>query len=139
VAADHQRPTHEPGRAALSLYPEDRGCAAPTTARILEIFSGVARHELTAPDGTVLRTFHPEFADLQQQVLDLLDIPPAPSRKYRLIAVREVRKASLVADYVEDVDNQARSTPSSWSPPSMMALAETPRCRSPKGSVRSSV
>ena len=59
----------------LSLYPEDRGCAAPTTARILEIFTGVARHELTAPDGTVLRTFHPELTDLQAQVLDLLDIP----------------------------------------------------------------
>jgi hypothetical protein len=59
----------------LSLYPEDRGCAAPTTARILEIFTGVARHELTAPDGTVLRTFHPELTDLQRQVLDLLDIP----------------------------------------------------------------
>lgn len=63
------------GLAELSLYPEDRGCAAPTTTRILEIFSGVARHELTAPDGTVLRTFHPELTDLQHQVLDLLDIP----------------------------------------------------------------
>ena len=63
------------GLAELSLYPEDRGCTAPTTARILEIFTGVARHELTAPDGTVLRTFHPELTGLQQQVLDLLDIP----------------------------------------------------------------
>lgn len=59
----------------LSLYPEDRGCTAPTTARILEIFTGVARHELSTPDGTVLRTFHPELTDLQRQVLDLLDIP----------------------------------------------------------------
>jgi hypothetical protein len=58
----------------LSLYPEDRGCTAPTTARILEIFTGVARHELAAPDGTVLRTFHPELTELQRQVLDLLDI-----------------------------------------------------------------
>jgi transposase len=63
------------GLSELSLYPEDRGCAAPTTARILEIFAGVARHELTAPDGTVLRTFHPELTELQRQVLDLLDIP----------------------------------------------------------------
>lgn len=59
----------------LSLYPEDRGCTAPTTARILEIFTGVARHQLTAPDGTVLRTFHPELTELQRQVLNLLDIP----------------------------------------------------------------
>jgi len=59
----------------LSLYPEDRGCAAPTTARILQIFAGVARHHLTTPDGTVLRTFHPELTDLQHQILTLLDIP----------------------------------------------------------------
>jgi transposase len=63
------------GLAELSLYPEDRGCAAPTTARILEIFTAVARHELTTPDGQVLRTFHPELTGLQRQVLDLLDIP----------------------------------------------------------------
>jgi transposase len=69
-----QAMTHA-GLDELSLYPEDRGCTAPTTARILEIFTGVARHELTAPDGTVLRTFHPELTDLQRQVLDLLDIP----------------------------------------------------------------
>lgn len=48
----------------LSLYPEERGCTAPTTARILKIFSAVARHELTTPDGQVLRTCHPELADL---------------------------------------------------------------------------
>jgi transposase len=70
-----RRAMADQGLTELSLYPEDRGCAAPTTARILEIFTGVARHELTAGDGTVLRTFHPELTDLQQQVLDLLDIP----------------------------------------------------------------
>ena len=58
----------------LSPYPEDRGCAAPTTARLLDIFTGIARHQLTAPDSQVLRTFHPELADLQRQVLDPLDI-----------------------------------------------------------------
>lgn len=70
-----RRAMTDAGLTELSLYPEDRGCAAPTTARILEIFTGVARHQLTAPDGTVLRTFHPELTDLQRQVLDLLDIP----------------------------------------------------------------
>ena len=63
------------GLTELSLYPEDRGCAAPTTARILEIFTGVARHQLTAADGTVLRTFQPELTELQRHILDLLDIP----------------------------------------------------------------
>lgn len=58
----------------LSLYPEDRGCAAPTTARILEIFTGVARHHLVH-DNHIVQTFQPELTDLQTQVLDLLDIP----------------------------------------------------------------
>ena len=44
------------------------------TARILEVFTGVARHQLAAPDGSVLRTFQPELTDLQHQVLDLLNI-----------------------------------------------------------------
>jgi hypothetical protein len=61
--------------AQLSLYPEDRGCAAPTTARILEIFTGLTRHHLYDTDGKPLQTFHPELTDLQRQVLDLLDIP----------------------------------------------------------------
>ena len=65
----------EAGLTELSLYPEDRGCTAPTTARILEIFADVARHDLTASDATVLRTFQPDLTDLQRQVLDLLDIP----------------------------------------------------------------
>ena len=60
----------------LSTPPEDRGCTAPTTARILEIFTGGARHKLIAPDGTMLRTFYPELAGLQHlNLLDLLDIP----------------------------------------------------------------
>ena len=45
------------GLTDLSLYPEDYGCAAPTTARILGIVTGAACRELTAGDGAVLRTF----------------------------------------------------------------------------------
>jgi transposase len=59
----------------LSLYPEDRGCKAPTTARILEIFTGLTRHHLYNANGQPVQTFHPELTDLQRQVLDLLDIP----------------------------------------------------------------
>ena len=65
----------ERGLAQLSLYPEDRGCAAPTTARILEIFADVSRHHLTGPDGQHVQTFHPQLTQLQTQILDLLDIP----------------------------------------------------------------
>jgi transposase len=59
----------------LSLYPEDRGCTTPTTARVLEIFTGLARHHLHDTDGGRVQTFQPELSDLQAQVLDLLDIP----------------------------------------------------------------
>ena len=52
-----------------------RRAFGPPTARIVHIFEHVARHHLTAPDGTVLRTFAPELTDLQHQILDLLDIP----------------------------------------------------------------
>ncbi len=61
--------------ANLAVYPEDRTCTAPTTARIIDIFDYVSRHHLTAPDGTVRRTFAPELTDLQHQILDLLDLP----------------------------------------------------------------
>jgi transposase len=59
----------------LSIYPEDRGCAAPTAARILDIFDGLARHQLIDRNGQRVQTFPPQLTDLQQLVLDLLDIP----------------------------------------------------------------
>lgn len=59
----------------LSVYPEDRGSAAPTAARVLEIFTGLARHQLTDQHGTLVQTFQPELSPLQLQILDLLDIP----------------------------------------------------------------
>jgi len=63
------------GMKQLSIYPEDRGCAAPTAARILEIFTGLARHHLTDRHGNHVQTFHPHLTELQALVLDLLDIP----------------------------------------------------------------
>jgi transposase len=63
------------GLPELSLYPEDRGCAAPTAARVLDIFSGLSRHHLRDADDRLVQTFHPTLSDLQRQVLDLLDIP----------------------------------------------------------------
>ena len=70
-----RRAMAERGLRQLSLYPEDRGCAAPTTARVLEIFTGLARHRLTDTDGRHLKTFQPQLTELQALVLDLLEIP----------------------------------------------------------------
>jgi transposase len=64
-------------RAALDtieLYPELRDCKAPSTERILEIFTTVSRHQLHR-DGTPVQTFQPELTAQQQQVLDLLGLP----------------------------------------------------------------
>lgn len=59
----------------LSVYPEDRGSAAPTAARVLDIFTGLARHRLTDQHGRLVQTFQPELGPLQRQVLELLGIP----------------------------------------------------------------
>jgi transposase len=66
---------HERGLQQLSLYPEDRGCAAPTTRHILDIFQNLTRHHIQDPHGTTLKTFHPQPNELQTQILDLLNIP----------------------------------------------------------------
>ncbi|HEX2263958.1 MAG TPA: hypothetical protein VHH52_09420 [Pseudonocardiaceae bacterium] len=58
----------------IPLYPELRACSAPSTERILEIFSDLTRHELRR-DGHLIQTFEPELNPLQQQVLDLLAVP----------------------------------------------------------------
>ena len=63
------------GMKQLSIYPEDRGCAAPTTARILDIFTGLARHHLTDRHGNHVQTLPLELTELQALVLDLLEVP----------------------------------------------------------------
>lgn len=70
-----RRATKTKGIKQLSIYPEDRGCAAPTAARILDIFDGLARHQLIDQNGRLVQTFQPQLTELQQLVLDLLDIP----------------------------------------------------------------
>ena len=58
----------------LAVYPEDRGCKAPTATRVLEAFTGITRHHLLH-EGKYVKTFHPELSDLQHQILHLLNIP----------------------------------------------------------------
>ena len=60
--------------AERSLYPEDRGCRAPTATRVLDIFAGLTRHRLLQQVRPV-QVFLPELSPLQRQVLDLLGIP----------------------------------------------------------------
>jgi Domain of unknown function (DUF4277) len=58
----------------IPLYPELRACPAPSTERLLEIFSDVTCHELHR-DGELVQTFEPDPTPLQRQVLDLLGVP----------------------------------------------------------------
>jgi len=59
---------------SIELYPELRSCRAPSTERILEIFTSIARHQLHH-DGALIQTFQPELSAQQQQLLDLLGLP----------------------------------------------------------------
>jgi transposase len=61
--------------ARIPVYPELRGCAAPSADRIFEIFAHLTRHELRDASGTLVQVFEPELTDLQLQILDLLAIP----------------------------------------------------------------
>jgi quinol monooxygenase YgiN len=60
--------------ADIPLYPEFRGCTAPSTERIVEIFADLTRHQLHR-DGQLVQTFQPELSPLHQQVLQLLGVP----------------------------------------------------------------
>lgn len=59
----------------IPIYPEHRPCPAPSAQRILQIFSGVARHHLTDTAGNTIQTFQPDLTPQQHQILELLDIP----------------------------------------------------------------
>jgi transposase len=61
------------GIESLPLYPEGRECRRPTTRKILDLFTGVQRHELTLPgrDPEVMVT---HLSPLQKQILKLLGI-----------------------------------------------------------------
>jgi len=59
----------------LPLYPEERTTKRPTADQVFRLFSLAQRHTLSE-NGLAVRTFHPELTALQQQVLDLLGVPP---------------------------------------------------------------
>jgi len=64
------------GLEQLPLYPEERACRAPSTERILEVFSPLQRHRLHQ-QGRLIRVFEPKLTRLHRQLLTLLRIPPS--------------------------------------------------------------
>jgi transposase len=67
----------------IPLYPEFRGCAAPSAERVLEIFANIGRHRLLNQHGQLVQTFEPELTPQQTQVLDLLAIPTTSYTQHR--------------------------------------------------------
>jgi transposase len=63
------------GIAELPILPEGRMTKTPTTARLLEMFSGVAWYEFERGEETVC--FPIQLSPLQRQLLRLLDIDPS--------------------------------------------------------------
>jgi hypothetical protein len=70
--------------ARIPLYPELRGCAAPSADRIFEIFAHVQRHELRDHAGNLIQAFEPELTGLQHQILQLLEVPATAYTKATL-------------------------------------------------------
>ena len=64
----------------LPLYPEDRDCKAPSTARILEVFATIPRH-LLYQRGQLVQRFDPELTTLQVTILKLLGVPTEAYRE----------------------------------------------------------
>jgi transposase len=64
------------GLSQLPLYPEERACRAPSTERVLEVFSTLQRHRLRQR-GRLVEIFEPKLTSLHRQVLALLRIPTA--------------------------------------------------------------
>ena len=83
VAALIERQVRTPMAAAaldnIPPYPELRDCTAPSTQRILEIFTNLARHQLHR-DGVLVKTLEPELTTQQQQILDLLGLAATAHR-----------------------------------------------------------
>jgi transposase len=59
---------------SLPLYPEGRECRRPTTRKVLDLFEGVQRHELSI-SGQETEVMVTELSDPQKRILKLLGIP----------------------------------------------------------------
>lgn len=62
------------GLRELPLYPEERGCAKPTTELVFRSLSRIRRHRLLDAKGEVTRTFHDAVSEVGEVVLNLLGV-----------------------------------------------------------------
>lgn len=66
----------ERGLSHIQILPEDRPSASPTTEQLIRVFGSRARHLLLSQKGELLQTFSDPLSSIQQQILNLLSIPP---------------------------------------------------------------
>ncbi len=64
---------------SLPLYPEERECRAPSTERILDLFTPLQRHRLRK-HGNLVQVFEPELSRLHKKILALMHIPVSAFR-----------------------------------------------------------
>ena len=69
-----RRGMEERGIDSLPVYPEERECEAPTTARLMTMFDNLQVHDLWE-GGTRVQTFLPELSEMQKELLDLMEVP----------------------------------------------------------------
>jgi transposase len=75
IERELRRAMKRTGLAALPLYPEQRLCRAPTTARVFDLLRELHRHEVIQDERVVIYTFPSELTELHRQVLRLLGVP----------------------------------------------------------------
>jgi hypothetical protein len=61
------------GIATLPLYPEGRACRRPTARKVIDLFEGVQRHELSAGRRPAV-IFTTKLSRLQRRILRLLNM-----------------------------------------------------------------
>ena len=64
---------------ALALSPEHPPAVVPSSAHMIEAFTGVARHRLFDAEGNLVQAFATARAPLQEELLDLLGVSLAPT------------------------------------------------------------
>jgi len=76
IERDIRRAMKARGICSLPLYPEERLCRAPTTDRLLDLFSDLKKHQLLH-EKNLVQVFQPTLSDLQKEVLSLLGVKPS--------------------------------------------------------------
>ena len=68
-----RRAMEREGIASVPLYPEGRACRRPTARKVIDLFEGVQRHELSTGRSPAV-VFTTKLSRLQRRILRLLNM-----------------------------------------------------------------